>query len=223
MTEATAAFRTKFLNQVRDCERFAFLCRSSKLQQEAASRLREFMVEVRELKVLAIAESNEDLSNELLGYECALNALAHELEMYISIKSDNPGEAWSHLINAQMATKHAVQSHQSAAHLEEVYAHRLHALEHLLFPKQMFASAGFIAEEDECSICGQVYGDCNHVKGRPYMGELCSRIIKRSKLLEVSLVTDPANKHCRVQSFTDDDGTTRCPLSLEEIAPEDVG
>ena len=43
-----------------------------------------------------------------------------------------------------------------------------------------------------CSICDAEYGDCDHIRGRPYMGEFCRRIIYRMKLTEVSVVDEPA-------------------------------
>ncbi|HVZ92992.1 MAG TPA: hypothetical protein VG797_00630 [Phycisphaerales bacterium] len=159
----------------------------------------------------------EEEANEILSCEFMLDALQNELEMYVALKRDSSGAAWAHLVNAQMAAIHAVKAHPVAAHLEDVYIPRLHLLERLLFPKQLFMSMGLIVERAECSLCGAVYGDCEHIKGRPYMGHMCVCVITKSKLLEASFVECPANKHCRVLSLTDENGIAIDVLSLEPI------
>jgi hypothetical protein len=63
-----------------------------------------------------------------------------------------------------------------------------------------------IVKESECSICKQDYGECDHVKGRAYMGELCVRIITKAELREISLVKEPANKHARALHFSEKEG-----------------
>lgn len=215
-------FRQEFQDSAKECQRFAVLCRSSRLQGEHAVKLRATRARATEAKEALIAAGVDDAANELLAYEFVLDGLVNELDMYVALKRDEPGAAWTHLVNAQMAASHAVQAHAVAAHLEQAYIPRLHALEGLLFPKQVFASVGIIVEHAECSICGAVYGDCDHVKGRPYMGRLCACIIQESRLLEVSIVENPANKDCRVLSLSDGNGVHRDPLSLEvvEVDPD---
>jgi hypothetical protein len=193
------------------------MCRSSRLQQEHADKLNAVHTNATAAKAVVIEAGAEDEANELLAYEYMLDALANELGMYVCLKRDDPGEAWTHLVNAQMAAAHAVKSHAVAAHLERAYIPRLHVAEQLFFPEQLFFSSAFIAEETECSICGSVYGECDHIKGRPYLGQLCACIIKKAKLLEVSLVESPASKYCRVLSFNDSQGVTRDVYSLEPV------
>jgi len=218
-SETLAQARQVFHDAAKECEPFAVVCRSSRLQAEHAGRLRDERVQVTEAKKALIATANEDGANQLLAIECMLEALANELDMYVALKRDDPGTAWTHLVNAQMAASQAVRAHAVAGHLEQAYIPRLHVIERLMFPKQMFMSVGFIVEHAECSICGSVYGDCDHIKGRPYMGQMCACIITKSKLLETSLVEYPANKHCRILSFTDKDGVATDPLSLEPAEP----
>ncbi len=111
-----------------------------------------------------------------------------------------------------MATISAMQAHSLASHLES-YSEHLSALEKHIFPPQMFFSPGMIIKEARCSICDAEYGDCDHIAGKPYMGELCSRLILHVDVEEVSLVDKPANKHARLISFTDDKGVHRNFLS----------
>ena len=63
-----------------------------------------------------------------------------------------------------------------------------------------------IVKSQICSICGGEYEDCEHVKGRPYMGQLCTVKLIPSKVDHVSIVTNPANKHCRIVSFSAEGG-----------------
>jgi hypothetical protein len=37
-------------------------------------------------------------------------------------------------------------------------------------------------------ICGQEYGECEHIIERPYLGKLCERIRKKFKATEISAV-----------------------------------
>ena len=65
-----------------------------------------------------------------------------------------------------------------------------------------------IIKYSECSICGKEYGECNHVRGKAYMGKFCSRILKDFEAKDVSFVNEPASKRHRVIAFTDN-GVTR--------------
>ena len=111
-----------------------------------------------------------------------------------------------------------MQAHDAASHLDS-YLEHLDALEHHMFPAQMFFSPGMIIREARCSICGQEYGECDHLAGKPYMGELCTREIVHVDLEEVSLVTNPANKHARGIIISDKDGIHRDFLTWR-LAPE---
>jgi hypothetical protein len=71
------------------------------------------------------------------------------------------------------------------------------AIEELVFPPQVFFSAGLVVQKSICSICGTEYGDCFHVVGRPYMRELCRRILTNVVPDHVAIVNEPANKRCR--------------------------
>ena len=123
-------YRQEFDTVADECSRFAVLCRSTRLQTEHSKQLRLMIERTTRLKGDAVATRDE--------------AIANELDMYIALKQDAPGRAWTHLVNAQMAASHAVKAHEVAARLELLYIPRLHALERLCFPKQVFASVSFI-------------------------------------------------------------------------------
>jgi hypothetical protein len=78
---------------------------------------------------------------------------------------------------------------------------QLHLVERVVFPPQTFVSAGFTIIEAKCNICDGVYGECNHIKNRVYMGRLCTRIITKWEPDHVAIVDTPANKNCRIVSY----------------------
>jgi len=116
--------------------------------------------------------------------------------MLVNIKEDKMNEAWGNLVNAQVIYGTVVRNYPFEN--ETGYIERLASYEKLLFPNLFFQSAGGIIKKSHCSICNSKYGKCDHLKGKLYNGELCCRIITEMELEEVSLVENPANKHCRV-------------------------
>ena len=76
-----------------------------------------------------------------------------------------------------------------------------------------------IIAKSKCSICGHDYGECDHIVGKAYMGEMCVRIIEEVKeLKEISLVTEPANKRARIISITDEDGISRDIMTWRPVS-----
>jgi len=81
----------------------------------------------------------------MLSLENLIEAMINELKMWIALKEDNPNEAWDFLINAQSAVRTAIRTHSIAIDLNaEEYMNRLHLLEKLLFPPQIFSSPSII-------------------------------------------------------------------------------
>jgi hypothetical protein len=186
------------------CARFCFLVRDSSFQESAIVELELYRKLLVREKELVQKRREENIANTILSLQFLVNALIAELRMWVSLKCDDPHVAWEHLIQSQNCIICAMRSHSIADdHLG--YLERLEIVEQIIFPPQWFNSVGLIVEDSECSICGSEYGECSHIKGRPYNGDLCSRIIKRSRLLEVSVVNTPANKSCRAMSFSEGD------------------
>jgi hypothetical protein len=137
--------------------------------------------------------------------------------MWLRLKQDDPDAAWDQLVDAQGQTILAVRAHEGFRNLEHRHR-RLEVIEQIVFPPQVFLSAGLIVKRQECSICQADYEDCEHIVGRPYMGEFCFRILQNAEAHHVSIVEEPANKRCRVLTFADDGGRrNRMTWRLEEI------
>ena len=202
MTTEIQAFREIFNDAAENAERYAIFVRGREFQEESITKLERLLQEIKQKKEQAINSQREDDANGYLSFEYMATALRDELRFYIALKEDRPNEAWDLLINAQMAAANAMKAHEVANHLMR-YINRLHALEKLLFPPTIFFSPGFLVQKSTCSICHAEYGECDHIKGRPYMGQLCARVVEKADLQEISAVAEPADKHCRALSFTE--------------------
>ena len=200
------SFVEEFNSVIRDAERFLSIVRGSELQRNAIEDLRGLRAKVTELKNDAIDQRDEKTANLLLGYECVVEALIAELEMWILLKQEDPNAAWEKLVTAQSGSCAAIRAHAGFSHVEQ-HCQKLEEIEKLVFPRQVFLSAGMLVEFQECSICGHEYEDCEHLKGMPYMGKFCGVILREvTKLDHVAIVDHPADKLCRVTEFGVEDG-----------------
>jgi hypothetical protein len=195
----------RFDKTARSAQALLTIARDSSLQRAAIAELLDLAREVEDWKRDAVSASNEDEANLFLATSCAIHALAAELEMWLLLKAEEPEKAWDRLIDAQMATLDALRAHHAFGEYVS-NAERLRKIEQLVFPPQVYFSAGLTVGMSVCSICGSEYGHCSHVLGMPYMGELCRRILKDVTPDHVAIVTEPANKRCRVTHFTTKDG-----------------
>jgi hypothetical protein len=211
----------KFLEEsdteLEGCGRFFFFSRGRELQEEVKVRLKDLRERTKPVLVASQKANFEDLSNRLRGALYHLDALIHELQMYLDLKNDEMSKAWDSLIGAQMGMLWSMRSHQVFREGLQDHSARLDAMEKLFFPRQIFFSTGMTIKSSECSICGTEYRDCKHIKGRIYNGEFCIRKIKDIDLKEVSVVEDPADKRCRATSFGED-GDARDTLTWRKIA-----
>lgn len=207
-----------------ECQRLCHITRARELQVEALKQACGFVEKVVELKNDAIARADEECANILLSFEMLVTSLAAQLQMWIALKDEEPSEAWNHLVHAQMTAQDSMLAHEMGSRLNTGrYIERLLVLEKFLFPPQMFASIGGTIKYAQCSICNKEYGTCDHLVGRPYMGQLCHRVIIQFELEEVSVVEKPANKRCRWTAITDAQGVLRDTMTWHEVSGRDRG
>lgn len=210
MEAEVEALFAEFEDVAHEAETMVFAPRALELQEAACARVGVFQQKLLEAKDHAIRQGDETAANKLLSMEVTIGAIGAELEMWVAIKHDAGEEAWTHLVEAQNRCSAAIRIRRQlfgaddTSRLENYYK-KLLLMERMVFPPQVFCSAGGIAKKRECSICGEPYDDCDHVRGRLYMGKVCGVIITEIELEEVSLVDEPANKYCRVLSFPDGD------------------
>jgi len=198
-------FVQRFNQVIEDCEHLCSIARDSDLQRDASGKLEREIAEVIEEKNHAIKDGNENYANCLLGCEYAARAILAELRMWLLLKREEPEAAWDQLINAQHALCAAMRAHVGFSHLVEPLK-RLSIIEDVVFPPQIFSSAGLIAGALRCSVCGEDYEECPHLAGKPYMGRFCAMIAENIELDHVAIVDRPADKRCRTVSFETNGG-----------------
>lgn len=208
MNDEVRALQDECDQYFRRAQEFCFITPASELQQEQIDNLNSLATYAGSIKEKAIKAKDEDSANALLSLEETVAAFISELQMWITLKDytldeDAADRAWNSLMDAQQHTRRAMQAHRIAEGLSAVSS-RLLLLEKALFPSQVFVSAGMIIEEAKCSICHEKFGTCDHLKGLPYMGELCARIITKVEFLEASYVSKPADKKCRILQASSD-------------------
>lgn len=192
---------------------FTVACRNTALQSDAKESLKLRLHIVNEQRTLAARDGDEQVANFLLSVCCALDSMLMCIDCILNIKSDKPHEAWNSLVSAQQALKACLRAHPCGESMSEFGVH-LHSLETVLFPPQVYTSIGVTYTESYCSICDVRYGECGHIAGRPYVGQFCSQIVKKSVLHEVSIVEVPENKRCIVTSYSNGSGQMVDRLSL---------
>lgn len=194
-----------FNNGIKEAESFLYMTRSSELQLEQCLALDHLLYNATQIKSEMIRHGEENTANLFLGYECAIGSVRSELLMWILLKLDMPNEAWDQLIAAQMGCLDASRAHDFFAHCEQkIWV--LEQLEDKIFPPQVFISAGFVSDRLDCSICQMRYSQCEHLRGKPYMGQFCEVIHRNIRGDHVAIVEAPADKRCRFVSVKTKDG-----------------
>lgn len=222
MNEKIKEFQVEFICVTEESTMFCFAARGKEFQIEACQKLDALKQKANALKEQMISLQDGDSANSMLSFEKLIEALINELKMWISLKEDNPNAAWDFLARAQSAARIAMQAHD-VANDSTSYIEHLHDLERILFPSQIFLSAGMIVDGSTCSICGKEYGECEHIKGKAYMGKICGRRITTIKeFREVSIVEIPSNKHCRLSAVADKDEIERDCLTWRAVTSEKV-
>lgn len=209
MDDVFSAVTAHYREIIEENQHFRFLTRSSSLQADAVQVLSALRVEIIKEKSRCIEIANEYHANLLLGYECVVSGLISEIQMCILLKQESSDAAWDSLVRSQQNYNAASRAHDDLAHFAH-QAERLDHVERLMFPPQSFMSPGLVAMVHTCTICSQDYSECEHIKGKPYMGEFCHVKLDEIEIEEVSLVYEPANKHARVVVIGTEDGMRNC-------------
>jgi hypothetical protein len=200
MNNDVELFLKDFNKLMEKCCRFCCMSIGREFQLKAINELMELEQKTTSLKNDMIKIEDEDSANLLLGVEFAIIALIREFKMWTALKDDDPNTAWDMLIDAQQTARISIGLHKRIEDLNLInYINRLYLLEKLLFPPQSFTSVSYIFENSECSICGKEYGECEHIKGKAYMGKMCQQIIKNIRSFDhIAMVEHPEDKHCRL-------------------------
>jgi hypothetical protein len=223
VSPAQESFLQGFNEALQELCAYRFITRDSELQKQVCVKLEELLEHVSHEKANAIAERDEKFANVLLGCEALVSGCLAEITMYLRLKEDKPDAAWSELVKAQDAFEAALRADEGFGEDVARQLSRLYTIERVFFPPQSFLSTGWIVKEEVCSICGSEYEDCNHIKGRSYMGEFCFVHIRPHEVNHVAIVDRPASKHCRITHVKVSGGRENRLSLVVEPEPEKTG
>ncbi|QJX01071.1 hypothetical protein [Frigoriglobus tundricola] len=196
----------------------AFATCGIELQGEAINKLADVEDRVEAFWKDARARNNEVEANTAFVFLAWLNGAAQFLWMWLCIKQDEMEKAWDALIEAQEHFECGLRFAENEG-LEGVVEH-LHILEHVMFPRQRFMSGGWIYDHAICTLCESVYGECDHIAGRLYMGQMCGKRPINIEVQHSSVVTHPHDKGCRIVALQDGPDF-RCTLTRRVTEPVD--
>lgn len=201
---------------------FNYLLRDSDLQKEQIEILENFRKEVKFYKYQFIEQKKETLSNTLFHFQCVINALKSNLELWIFIKEQNYDGAWKKLVDAQEYLEVAYRIDGDHYGIDDLFNDLLQ-IEKLIFPGwPLYNSSGFVEKGGKCSICEEKYGECEHLEGFVYMGRLCRRIEREFVRFDHSaLVKNPYDRRCIIQWISTEDGKKRDYITWK-VTDEDV-
>jgi hypothetical protein len=189
------------------------------LQTQEQHRQHALLQKLERYRNQAIEAQDESQANAAFVNLNIVAAALHHLQLWLLIKADRMEEAWDQLVEAQDSMLCALRF-VTNDFLDHWYLELL-ALERLLFPPQQFVSDSHYWDYAICGICEKVYGDCGHVAGCLYMGQMC---VKRPHQIigvnHVALVEHPRDKGCRVTKFKRD-GFMHCTLTYRELEKAD--
>ena len=189
---------TSFILLREDCLETGYIVRHRHYHERLASMLKDFMRNTAQLKEATIKENDEDSANTLLAIECFCQALRSEMLMWLALKKEDPNRAWNYLIEAQDWVKASTHAKYLERLQQEKYIEKLHQIEKVVFPPQVFNSPVMVIRSVQCSICKEDYGKCHHIAGKAYMGRFCSEIVTKYTFLHVAVVSYPFDKKARV-------------------------
>jgi hypothetical protein len=189
---------TSFIFLKENCLETGYIVRYRRYHERLASMLKDFMRSTAQLKEATIKENDEDSANTLLAIECFCQALQSEMLMWLALKKEDPNNAWDYLIDAQGWVKASTRVKYLKRLQQEEYIEKLHQIEKVVFPPQVFNSPAMVIRSVQCSICKEKYGKCNHIAGKAYMGRLCSEQVTEFEFQHVAIVSYPFDKKARV-------------------------
>jgi len=205
-------------NEVIDeAQKKTFFTVGIELQKEEIDNLQTYIDKLSVQRKEFAEKNNGNEANLIYCFERLAMIIQSELKMLVSLKEDEMAQAWDILVDCQVHLGTVIRNYPFESDHLEHYLNRLHSYEKTLFPKMIFNSYGGFVKQSHCSICKSDYGDCDHIKGKLYNGEMCTRNITEVELEEISVVENPANKHCRVISI-ETNGIKKDVLTLREIS-----
>ena len=194
MNNLLKEYRVKADDLFERVAKFACYTRGIEFQERSIEELKSFKSEIETQKGKAVSSGDNDNSNAFESLNLVTQSMMCKFEMWVNLKNENFDDAWDSLVDAQNNAVWSMQAHEINGHLTR-YISQLNLLEKVLFPPQLFFSDRSVISKSDCSICGKSIDECEHLKGKFYMGKQCVEIIGQiDKIHAFDIVKDPANK-----------------------------
>ena len=177
---------------------YLFITRDSTVFEKQIIFLEKLMTEITAVKAKYAEQQNEMEANKWLGIENLCHAITYGHRMFLDLKKNDPDNAWLHLISAQNHAHWSAMEYELGGTIQKAFILHFANIEKVLFPSQMFNSVELVVKSSECSICHKEFAKCEHIRGEAYMGEFCSEIASESEIVSSSIVSNPADKGCRI-------------------------
>jgi hypothetical protein len=196
----TIQVRPTVIHELTETRKLGFLSCGWELQTECANRLIDLIEDTHRLRCEATASMDEGGANRCYLELEIFYACQRFLCMWIFAKKDDMNRAWEAMVDTQ-ATIEGILKIQSITEVIDFDSH-VRVCEQILFRPQTYTSASVRFSRGECSICKGEYGECGHVAGRLYMGQICVLLPRGDVSIEhQSIVKIPKDKCCRVLRF----------------------
>jgi len=196
-TATIAELTRETIEAVNEAAKVSCLVRDAALQREQVDSLARAKDRIKGFKYGAIAAGREDAANKLFQLQCRLNAGRAFLQMWLSLKRDEPFTAWNELIGAQEYASIALRAAADDIQLGELLEH-LRNTEVVVFPGYTYYQSWSVRMRGgTCTVCGLPLAECEHIEGRVYWGKLCVRV--RPELVSydhIALVRNPRDRRC---------------------------
>jgi hypothetical protein len=148
----------------------------------------------------AITGGDEAVAKRFWAYEQVAKLHMHWAKLFCLLKDERFYDAWRSLEKCELIIRFL------APHLAVIGGDRFgvtwiqKAIERFqsLYPYALFFSPAIVELEKICSICRARISArvrCDHEVGEIYGGEMCSRIVTKGEVLEISLVEQPVQKY----------------------------
>jgi hypothetical protein len=173
--------------------------------QARANRLAQT---TRRFKLSAHQQQDDVPAKMFLGMEAHARAIEAEAKMWRNLRRGQAHDAWCNFADAEewFALAHRTPY---ADFLFGDSTRRYKSIEELVFPHMMFVSSGFDHGAGKCTICDHKFSSCDHIKGRIYLGQVCSEYgMTEMRADHVAIVEHPQDRRCYIRTYTNEDGNT---------------
>jgi hypothetical protein len=187
------------------------------LQEAHIKGLQELLDKIGSFKKQAQERRDETAANTSFVMMQYVNGVAEFLSMWVQLKEDKLEQAWESLVEAQGSIACGLRLLELKGFSS--FNARLDAAEKILFPPQVFTSSALRFAWSECSICGQKYGECDHLAMKLYMGEMCRQVVHDITYVDhVAIVKEPDDKRLRFPVVWG--AINLCSLTRREVPQE---